>query len=844
MVFVNIIVDMRSVKFIQRVFKSGLFIGIGSFFAYFIINEYVRAYTVEPSIGLIIFVLVTVLVFSTKLLPLLINTVRTSLLAERVHNTLYVIAGIELVIIATLEPVLETHVIAVVAMVALNAYIFDLVQYIHSRKSKQETQTSMVPDVPKINPDDAVDTQKRQVRTLLRLIKKHTERTDSQSLTIGLDAKWGDGKSSIVQMVKTELISNKKLIWVDFEAWRYPTEQDLIIGFYETLGSSINEVLPTLQDERKVLIKFAQNLVSLSESTSFLKGILTSLPSSERRRVDKMRDNLMLNQKKLVLVVDDVDRQLDKSLIYRALQLCQVFKSEFPGSITLIPADYEKITEELELSTDVNFLQKITDVNISVSSPRIEEQIEKFDEQIDSKYDLQFDPKLFRLMRNFRGVLRVANQFNLLTHELEGEVNLQDIFSMCVIEHCAPNMFRHIKNNHHLYVNTERNNDIEWMWMEEKDMDEFRAHLINKQITQLKPGSTTTDIINVIKDLFPVAKNALRAEGVGRTALDGRKMEKEKKIGLEKHLLPFFHYSEKSKASKNIQELVESMMLTYRNSDPADKTGWLIKFFREEDYDDLSNKVLEIIDTYLRSDDDFDVELARNVLAAYFTNTGYLVRDEQSTLLRILGVIDERVRSDEEINEIFLDISTFLRHPSAGLRLLLYMHPKRSNQFFRLKDYKDYQQLRSQVLEYCDIFYEKSPIDIFDEDVSDNNEWRFIAYQWGMSVSNDVPEQLNKERMMRVNKYIEIIITNDPQKLHRFVRGVYWNHDLMTDKYRYIPEVEGPYNLHNIVSIVKEKLESPEGLADLQITELQAFLEVANDYRKKMTEKSLPNSTD
>jgi len=68
-----------------------------------------------------------------------------------------------------------------------------------------------------------------------------TRQPEDTSYSICIDAKWGSGKTSFMNITKTESINRlkNKLVWIDYNPWNFGNENELIQDFFNTLNSGI-----------------------------------------------------------------------------------------------------------------------------------------------------------------------------------------------------------------------------------------------------------------------------------------------------------------------------------------------------------------------------------------------------------------------------------------------------------------------------------------------------------------------------------------------------------------------------------------------------------------------------
>ena len=67
-----------------------------------------------------------------------------------------------------------------------------------------------------------------------------TKRIDNDGLVIGLYGIWGEGKSSVLNMIEEDLKTNDDVLIVKFNPWRFKDEDALILNFLKNISEVLN----------------------------------------------------------------------------------------------------------------------------------------------------------------------------------------------------------------------------------------------------------------------------------------------------------------------------------------------------------------------------------------------------------------------------------------------------------------------------------------------------------------------------------------------------------------------------------------------------------------------------
>lgn len=159
-------------------------------------------------------------------------------------------------------------------------------------------------------------------KSLAQAIKNYNEK---KSFVIGICGQWGSGKSSVINMILEELteISEDKIEIINFSAWNYSSHDDLIMRFFQMLKT----VVPRFKKKEKVkkvielIDKYAfccaalkpipivgNPLVAASDIMANAASQYLSKDESLDNIKNKLSDSLEENDKKIIVVIDDIDR--------------------------------------------------------------------------------------------------------------------------------------------------------------------------------------------------------------------------------------------------------------------------------------------------------------------------------------------------------------------------------------------------------------------------------------------------------------------------------------------------------------------------------------------------------
>lgn len=331
---------------------------------------------------------------------------------------------------------------------------------------------------------------KHYAEKVKRIIQLNSSNTDP--LTIGIYGKWGEGKTSFLNLLKYKIDhfnkekNDKEYLIYDFNPWRYSTEEEMLYDFFDGI-SKIFYIKKENSEQQvgKWISKYSKYLKAIKISATVgIPKILNSKIEFNADKIfealgedlsgeeisldffkDKVNEAINNTNFKVVIFVDDLDR-LDKNEIYTILKLIKL-NASFDNFIFITSLDSEYVAKAIKDRYGDNdedgkfFLEKI--INIPIHLPKIEEEdLQYFFETKFNQIIKYLEPKDFKKKQDElkevieaftasrfnspREIIRVLNGFFIGAFGFEDEVNLKDLFWIEWIKVKNEKLYSEIKN--------------------------------------------------------------------------------------------------------------------------------------------------------------------------------------------------------------------------------------------------------------------------------------------------------------------------------------------------------------------------------------------------------------
>lgn len=185
----------------------------------------------------------------------------------------------------------------------------------------------------------------------LRVAETISVQQDPASLVVGLYAPWGDGKTSVLNLIFDALDRTPGCIPVRFNPWRIGDEAEMFHGFFATVADALDEKLATgteragqvLRDYGGLFgfIPVAGTALKAGAGVAGAKMSETTL-AKQRSKVEQL---LARHGQRIVILIDDIDR-LDKSEIQAMFRLVKV-AADFRHTAYVMAFDHHVVANAL-----------------------------------------------------------------------------------------------------------------------------------------------------------------------------------------------------------------------------------------------------------------------------------------------------------------------------------------------------------------------------------------------------------------------------------------------------------------------------------------------------------------
>ncbi len=223
------------------------------------------------------------------------------------------------------------------------------------------------------------------------------------SAVVGIYGRWGEGKTSVLQLLKRRLeLGDDAPTVLEFNPWYFTGTQDLVAAFFTELETTLQDSDGGREDAVGALRKYAGKVLGVAPSVLRLAGKVGGLivpgaaagadasasaaewiaslvgndngaSSTIAQLKGELHGKLRACDKKIVVFIDDIDRMDSEEIccIFKLVKLC----ADFPNTVYVLAFDPDPVAKALakvypdvgsqgEEGTSRKFLEKIVQMGV------------------------------------------------------------------------------------------------------------------------------------------------------------------------------------------------------------------------------------------------------------------------------------------------------------------------------------------------------------------------------------------------------------------------------------------------------------------------------------------------
>lgn len=386
-----------------------------------------------------------------------------------------------------------------------------------------------------------------------RIAETILSREGQDSIVIGLYGIWGEGKTSLLNFIRSEVkLHRPNVVQFTFNPWRFADEAALLTSFFNTLAVELNKSLPQPEEANpedvgylkkglrwiskrwnrrkgplktstetigEMMAKYGR-IVSIFGAGETAEAIGKAVSNVDVETLKERIENLLQkHKKKIVIFIDDIDR-LDKNEIHSVFRLVKL-TGNFSYTTYVLSFDSDMVAQALgerfgggDRSAGAQFLEKIIQVPLTLPlAPQAAlknycfsiiykalavNQITLTEDET-ARFVHEFTTSLLNSLNTPRLALRYGNALSFALPLLKGEVNIVDLMLIEAIHIFYPRHYDFIKRNPEYFIKPFK---IEYVGnRDEEKITQFKEQLktLNEDLTDREKNS----IQKLLTNLFP-----------------------------------------------------------------------------------------------------------------------------------------------------------------------------------------------------------------------------------------------------------------------------------------------------------------------------------------------------
>jgi predicted KAP-like P-loop ATPase len=308
-----------------------------------------------------------------------------------------------------------------------------------------------------------------------------SSREDPSCLVVSLYARWGEGKTSLLNLVAEVLSTSPRIVIVRFNPWFIRSEAELIPALFKELAEAVEKKMPTAGKKIGAALETIGDFLSIAESVplirSFARGsrfigkrLAQTTMDDQRNRIKKILQEVGA---RVVVLIDDIDRLAKEELqaLFRTIRLA----ADFDRVTYLLAFDRDVVSSALaeqygpDLEHGKAFLEKIVQVplflppaNRATLRQLVAEQIDaalvnaeiRLSEDQSEELSVPITIGLEPLFKTPRQAILYGNALLFALPILRGEVNIIDQILLEGMRIFHPLLYERVRTNPQFVLGT------------------------------------------------------------------------------------------------------------------------------------------------------------------------------------------------------------------------------------------------------------------------------------------------------------------------------------------------------------------------------------------------------
>lgn len=378
---------------------------------------------------------------------------------------------------------------------------------------------------------------------------------------ISLTGEWGSGKTTLLNIVKKRVCDNDKLIIIDdFDPWLYSDE----VSMFKAVLNKITTKLRISSVSTMTLInRFVSNYISDPKIKIPLDILNFNL--EEEKLIKIINDKLLSEGKKIVLIMDNIDRANDENILLIYKLISAILKiNNILYVLSYDPVEINNVF--VRKGINPKFLDKIIQKNIDM--PRLD--YNKLNVafvnallEVQKIYSLDLSETIYNynslkidIFKNIREIILFLNNI-LFTIRKNYGINISDYILLMLIKEKNIELYNEIKNNPFMFLTTDKHYMAEYSYVDSSR----EVEKIKKYLESLFSKPENKKYENIIKKMFPSIDYISR--GYSGFETHNKELNNKKSIASGKYFSTYFlsnfNENEFLKASLIVDDVIKNV---------------------------------------------------------------------------------------------------------------------------------------------------------------------------------------------------------------------------------------------------------------------------------------------